>query len=187
MHNDTVDEMTDGAGRIADYTYEELQRFNLDAGNGIEQYPETKIPTLEDALSVCDEYDIFPVIEVKSCTDTLLLRDILGAIYAHDLETRAIIISFNIDYLEALRTLDPDIRMFYLTKEITAEEVDKCASLGLGLDVYFLHYAKMKDAVKYAQALGLEIGAWTVDFPIVADFMHWQGIDIITTNRITHK
>lgn len=187
MHNDTVDEMTDGEGRIADCTYEELQKLTVDAGNGIERYPELNIPTLEDALSVCDAYDIFPVIEVKSCIEPLLLQDILGAIYAHDLEDRAVIISYNIDYLETLRALDPDIRMMYLSKELTLEEADRCAALGLGADVFFVNFAKMSGALKYAQSLGLEIGAWTVDFPIVADFMHLQGIDIITTNRITHK
>ena len=42
MHDETVDRMTDGTGRVADLTYEEICALTVDAGSNIEQYPNTK-------------------------------------------------------------------------------------------------------------------------------------------------
>ena len=53
MHDDTLDRMTDGTGAIADKTLAELRTLRIDAGNGIENYPDEKIPTLNEMLEVC--------------------------------------------------------------------------------------------------------------------------------------
>lgn len=48
MHDMTIDRTTNGKGRVADYTYEELQQFNLVDRNGnVTKY---KIPTLLEVL-----------------------------------------------------------------------------------------------------------------------------------------
>ena len=36
IHNDTVDDMTDGEGNVEDFTLEEIREVRLDNGNGIE-------------------------------------------------------------------------------------------------------------------------------------------------------
>ncbi|MCH5198931.1 MAG: hypothetical protein J1E34_08505 [Oscillospiraceae bacterium] len=187
IHNDDIDAMTNGTGNVADYTYEELMRFNIDAGNGIENYPDLKIPTLEEALSVCDEYDIFPVIEIKSC-DSSYFPGLLAGIYSHSLQDKAIIISFTMEYLEEIRALDGNIEMSYLSSKLTRDDVDKCVSLGnCGIDINIYKFFKMTGAIKYAQDKGLKCVSWTIDHPLFADISHWIGIDNITTNRIRHK
>lgn len=67
IHNDTVDDMTDGTGDVAGFSFEEIRQLNIDNGNGVEDYSGLKIPTLDEALSVCDGSDIIPIIEIKSC------------------------------------------------------------------------------------------------------------------------
>ena len=52
IHDDTVDAMTDGTGKVAEFTLEEIRQLKLDSGNGIENYDELKIPTLEEVLTV---------------------------------------------------------------------------------------------------------------------------------------
>ena len=48
MHDLTIDRTTDGKGRVADYTYEELQRFRLvDRDGNVTDY---RIPTLAEVL-----------------------------------------------------------------------------------------------------------------------------------------
>lgn len=48
MHDLTIDRTTTGKGRVADYTYEELQQFNLvDRQGNVTEY---KIPTLKEVL-----------------------------------------------------------------------------------------------------------------------------------------
>lgn len=51
-HDWTLDRTTTGSGAIADYTYEQLQAFDLKRGHGI-AIPGTKIPTLRQALELC--------------------------------------------------------------------------------------------------------------------------------------
>lgn len=48
MHDATLDRTTTGKGKVADYTWEELQQFNLvDSEGNVTSY---KIPTLEEAI-----------------------------------------------------------------------------------------------------------------------------------------
>ena len=48
MHDLTIDRTTDGKGRVADYTYEELQRIRLvDRDGNVTDY---RIPTLAEVL-----------------------------------------------------------------------------------------------------------------------------------------
>lgn len=184
IHNDTVDDMTDGTGDISSFTLDEIKQLNIDNGNGIEDYSELKIPTLEEALSVCDGSDIIPIIEIKSC-DTKYFPELLTALEQHGLIEKAVIISFEFDYLKELRGLSPDIEMMYLVGKPTKEAVDMCVENGnTGLNFYGLNLLPGAKALKYAKEKGLKIAAWTVDNTILADILTAAGIELITTNRI---
>ena len=52
IHDDTVDAMTDGEGRVEDFTLEEILELKLDSGNGIENYENLQVPTLEQVLEI---------------------------------------------------------------------------------------------------------------------------------------
>ncbi len=187
LHNDTINEMTDGEGKVSDYTYDELMQYRIDAGHGIDGYKDLKIPTLGETLDICVKYDIFPVIEIKNC-DASKLGDMVQAVYDRGLEDKALIISFGMDYLKAVRKIDTEIRMAYLSNDLTKNTVDQCIALGnTGIDINLKYAYKMYPAIRYAQENGLFCCAWTVDFPILADVAHWIGIDAITTNYIRHK
>ena len=53
-HDWTLDRTTTGSGAIADYTYEQLQAYDLKRGHGI-AIPGMKIPTLRQALELCKD------------------------------------------------------------------------------------------------------------------------------------
>lgn len=184
IHDDTVDAMTDGEGEVENFTFEEIRKLNLDSGNGIENYKNLKIPTLEEALSICDEYDIVPIIELKKL-DTKYLKNFYDSLVEHKLEDKAIIISFNFDYLLEMRKIDENIEMMYLVNKFDKETVDMCKENGnIGID--FLYQASILNisSMKYAKEQGLKIGVWTVDNTFIADIMNFMGAELITTNRI---
>ncbi len=52
MHDWTLDRTSTGHGPVSDYTFEELQKFDLKRGHGI-SIPGMKIPSLREALEVC--------------------------------------------------------------------------------------------------------------------------------------
>ena len=86
MHDGTLDRTTTGHGKVSDYTYEELLKFNLKRGHGID-IPGLKIPTLRQALEVCKDritvnvdqgyeyYDeVLAIAEELGVTDQILIK-----------------------------------------------------------------------------------------------------------------
>ncbi len=183
-HDSDIDKMTDGTGDINSFSYDELLRFNIDNGNGIENFSELKLPKLTDALKLFEDTDTVPFIEIKGY-DPIAFSDLLNIIEASGLSENAVIISFDMEALLGIRELDKNIKLMYLTNNLTKEDVDICISNeNIGVDINFGNILKMKDALSYAQEKELEVAAWTVDYPVAADFLNIYGIKYITTNRI---
>ena len=183
-HDSSIDKMTDGSGDISSYTYEELLEYNIDNGNGIENYKNLKLPKLEDALKLFTDNETVPFIEIKGY-DTKSFSELLKLLDDAKLIDRAVIISFDMDALLAVRALDEDISLMYVTNHLTKEDVDICINNGnIGVDINGGLIFKMADAVKYAQENGLECAAWTIDIPLLADILNLYGIKNMTTNRI---
>lgn len=187
IHNDTVDDMTDGEGEVAELTLEEILKLNIDNGNGIEEEEikslALRIPTLRQALDVCKEWDITPVIEIKNC-DTSYLPDLKVMLDEYGLSDTAAIISFTKEYLEIYRELDKDIEILYLSHDPTKEDIDWCAEQDFGINFNHKCLYKCFSAIKYAREKGITIAAWTVDNTIYADIMVLFGAEYITTNKI---
>ncbi len=184
IHNDTVDDMTDGAGAVSSFTLEEIKKLSIDSGNGIKNYPDLKIPTLEEALAVCKHSDIVPIIEVKEC-DTTCFPDLAKLLKNEKLDQKAVIISFEREYLEKLRPLLPETEMMLLVHAPTRDDIDFCLKNGnTGIDYNHKDLYKSLGALRYARENGIKIGAWTVDNPLYADFAVHFGAELITTNKI---
>jgi len=183
MHDDEIDRTTNGTGSIEDLTWDEIQQFAIDTGNGIEKYNEVHIPTLDEYLAVCERYNCIPYIELKKL-DTSYLPELFEELEAHHLRDKAVLISFSMEYLKTARGIDNSMQMMFLSNKLTKEQVDECIKYNFGIDFDFFKLIKYADAFSYAKKNNLEFATWTVDYPLVADFMHLLGVDYITTNRI---
>lgn len=187
IHDDDVDHMTDGTGKVDSFTLEEILELNIDNGNHIEEEGikglSLRIPTLRQTLDICKEWNIFPVIEIKNCDITLLstLKDLLDE---YELSDKAIIISFDEEYLEAYRSLDKDAEILYLANEPTKEDIDWCIENNFGINFNMWLLYKCFGAVRYAKENDVTLAAWTVDNTFFADIMVLLGIEYITTNKI---
>lgn len=181
-HNKTIDKMTDGEGNIRDMTYDEISQYSVDGGHYSEKYTGQKLITLDDYLAICDEYEIIPQIEVKEGNYSCL-ADILTALDKYDMRTTAIIISFDGVILEKIRNLDENIELWYLTHEITEDQI-KLARLN--------NYALAFNCKKYdeeilrkAQNENIKLASWTVDSIKIYEELYELGIRNFTTNRLT--
>ena len=183
IHDDDVDYMTDCEGEVEDYTLEELRAMKLVSGNHIEDYPDTVMPTLRETLDVCKEWNIPPVIELKDC-DVQYLSSLKEMLDEYELSDKAVIISFNEEYIEEYRKLDSDIEILYLANEPTKEDIDWCVEHNFGINFNCWLLYKSFSAITYAKEKGITIAAWTVDVPIIADVMVLFGAEYITTNKI---
>ncbi|MBE6775836.1 MAG: hypothetical protein E7543_06565 [Ruminococcaceae bacterium] len=188
IHDDTVDKMTDGTGNVEDFTFEEIRKLKVDGGNGNEDFEylaeKPTVPSLGEALSYAEEYDIIPVIEIKKC-DMKYLSDLKAYLDERGLSERAVIISFTREYLEAYRALDKDIQIYWLSTDFTKEDVDWCTENNFGINFHHMLLYRYADAVLYAGKQGVKLAAWTVDNTVYKDIMVLFGVDVITTNKIT--
>lgn len=184
IHNDTVDDMTDGEGNVCDFTLEEIRSLKLDNGNGIENYESLRVPTLEEVLEIISGSNIIPVIEIKSC-DVKYLPSLKKMLKKYDLNEKAEIISFNREYLEAYRKLDREVEMMLLTKLITEDDVNWCVENGVDtVNFLYISFAKSIKGYRLAKQKGLRLCAWTVDNTVYKDVMVLFGVEGITTNKL---
>lgn len=182
-HDDNIFRLTNGYKNIADATYDELQEYVIDNGVNVEQYPNQKIPTLEEFLVVCKDMNIVPQIEIKNGSKDKLL-EILNLLDKYNLRKQAIIISFNIEAIKTIRDLDEKIEIWYLVEEITDSEINECANNNFALA--FNHKKNDEDVIKKAQSKNIKLCAWTVDELERIEQLYNMGVKYITTNAVIY-
>ena len=87
MHDRTIDRCTTGKGKVAEMTYEELQKHYLKTAHGVRSSLDLKVPTLREALEACrdgitvnidkgyDYYDmVLALTEELGMTDQVLIK-----------------------------------------------------------------------------------------------------------------
>ncbi len=181
MHDSTVDRTMTGEGEVGSYTYNELLEMNIDYGSGIENYPNLKISTLEEALEICRKYSMRPMIEIKG-GEAEDMQGILNILRSANVEN-AIIIDFNQDRIRELRRLDGEIDLWILTNKTNDKIIDFAKENNAMIGFNHLNpvnYFYINDAKR----AGVSCGAWTVDRLAFLDILSLFGVDYITTNRI---
>ena len=182
MHDDTIERTTDGKGKISDYTYAELLEFDIKKGKHIPDYPNLKIPTLEQALDVCEQYSMRPMIEVKGGGEEDKKR-LWEMLEKRNLTESAIIISFSYSTLELFRGMSESAELWLLVNKIGEDTIEKAEKLNAAVA---FNGEQWKNHKKIAQVIdaGLTPAAWTIDNRWLCDRLYDLGVRYITTNRI---
>lgn len=119
FHDDTIDRVTDGSGRISDYTYRELLQFTVKN----EKYSRyDKIMTFEEFLKYFAWRDLTLAIELKQLG---IAKEVIDMIDGYGARDKCIITSFKYDELVSAREYDKDFRLGYLYKGETDGEMIK--------------------------------------------------------------
>jgi len=181
-HDDNIFRLTNGYKNIEEATYEELQEYVIDNGVNVDNYPNQKIPTLEEYLVICKDMKIIPQIEIKNGSKEKL-QEILDLLQKYELKENAIIISFKGEMIKKVRELDEKIELWYLVEEITEENIK--ISKDNNYKLAFNHKKNDEEVIKKAIGQGLTLCAWTVDDLTVLEELYNLGVKFITTNAIT--
>ncbi|GAX88370.1 glycerophosphoryl diester phosphodiesterase [Lebetimonas natsushimae] len=93
IHDDTIDRTTNGEGKVNNFTLKELKNFTI--------YPNEKIPTLEETLTLCKEINMPVNIELKKVfkNEKIFLEKVLKTVKKFKLENKVLISSFEHSYL----------------------------------------------------------------------------------------
>ena len=187
MHDDTVDKMTNGTGKVADLTYAELMELNVDNGNNIESYPDLKLATLEEYLDVCKAYGLHPIIEIKDNADPDTVDEVAEILLAREEKDMFYIICFGREICVRMKALAPEIPVYYLIgfENVSQEDIDFAVNNHLdGMDIHVFLPNKYVRAVKNA---GLDVFVWTIDDFDNAERFYRLGVNAITTNTLTQE
>ncbi len=182
-HNDTIDKMTDGEGRIDEMLLYDIQEYTIDDGHYVKDYPNQHLITLDDYLEICAEFEMKPQIEIKEGNYTHL-EDVLESLENFNLSDSAIIISFDGVVLEKIRNLDNTLELWLLTSKITNEAIKLCETNGYTLA--FNHKNCEKEQLLKAQQKNIPLATWTVDTVKAYKEMYELGIRNFTTNCLTY-
>ncbi|MCR4615774.1 MAG: hypothetical protein K5756_06470 [Clostridiales bacterium] len=180
MHDNTVDRMTDGKGKVNSFTYYELLKLKFDNGANIEKYDDVRIATAEEILEICDSGMITPVIEFKDVSDECA-KKVFQIIEDKALPTVPIIISFDGEKLARLKKEYPDYKYMYLVSEVTDESIQFCKDNGMGID---FEASKNTDEVikKVLESELDQVACWTVDDIEQLKALIDLGVRLITSN-----
>lgn len=181
-HNSTVDAMTDGTGKISDMTYEEISKLKINSGNNLEDYPNEKMPTLEEALGVCAEYSMRPIIEIKG-GEVEDLESLAKILSETALPCGYTLISFSWEYLSTLRELLPEADIMMLAAGVMDSHVEFCKEHNLN-GISFNYITNIVSATSKIKKANLKMAAWTVDYVTLARILLSLGVGTITTNKI---
>ena len=108
IHDTTLDRTTDGAGTIAESTFDEIRA--LDAGDG------EPVPTLAEVIAVAKEFEVGVMPEIKAPhlypgIEEKVVAEIVEADYLE----RAVVQSFDRESLAAVNRLQPELELCLLT------------------------------------------------------------------------
>lgn len=176
FHDDTVDRVSDGSGKLCDYTLKELRQLKI-CGNSTAGFYD-RVVTLREFLEKFASYDIHFAIELKGPgteEQTLAMAEEFGIM------EKTTFTSFQFDYIAKVKQLNPAARVGWLTGECTEENIQKLRSIGgeeFAPDARVLTH----EQVQSCRAAGLGVRAWGVGSIALMKKMCEFGVDGMTVN-----
>lgn len=167
VHDETVDRVSDGSGRVADHSLAALS--NLDVlGTG------TGIPTVADVLTAVPD-DTGVNVELK---ERGLAADLLDALAGHDHEV--LVSSFDDEALRAVRAVS-DLPLATVFDANPERALDSAHDLG-ATAVHPQWELVDEGVVERAHARGLSVNCWTIRDSAGAERARTAGVDGIISD-----
>lgn len=183
IHDELINRTTDGEGLVADYTYEELSKFDASAAfKGV--YGFNKIPTLRECFELIKPVDGFIVnIELKTGINEYpgIEKAVLDLIDEFGLEDRIIISSFNHYSVMRAKAVNPNIKCGFLAASWIYDfgEYTKTRSVEC---VHPLYLSLNEESVAEIKKNGIAINTWTVNKSEDVEKLYKLGIDAVIGN-----
>lgn len=118
MHDGTIDRTTNGEGNTVDMTAETIKKFQVDSKAGVAPEP---IPLLDDYFERFKGTGEVLVVELKG-SNTKIATPLVKLIKEYGMERQVVVIAFNKSMITALRAVNPNVSINFLTSAIAANE-----------------------------------------------------------------
>ncbi|EME3495650.1 BppU family phage baseplate upper protein [Enterococcus faecium] len=130
-HDETLDTKTDGTGNPRELTWDYVSTVKLTKAAGYDAYPNTKIATLDDYLSVAKKYNLIIFPEVALSTEDLI-HEALDKIYLYGLQSQCVILVNKWNY-QIVKSYAPNLIRCLIPSWGVAntDDIDFCATNGI--------------------------------------------------------
>lgn len=124
LHNSTIQQTSNGSGKIWSFTFDEVREFDFGSYRD-PMYTGEKIPSFEEVLIFCKQYDLHPYVELKvgygmTAENIKQLYDISCSL---DMQDKVSWFSFTYEYMEQMRDAAPTADIGYITSATIDESV----------------------------------------------------------------
>lgn len=178
MHDSTVDRTTNGTGNVNALTLAQIKALVIDSGNGIANYTNCTVPTLDETLAICRKWNMIPFVHIN---DESNWQGVLDKLKQYGLDTKAIVV-VTLATAKAIRevnnivTLSPDT-----TPSTVATDLAGLTNVIAGVDTQYTTQANI-DAVHNA---GYKVSTYiaTEDLYNYETYKR-RGMDYILVNKI---
>lgn len=176
FHDDTVDRVSDGHGRLSDYTLEELKALKI-YGNCTTGFYD-RIVTLREFLEKFAQYDIHFAMELKGAGVEAVT---LSMMKEFGLMKKTTFTSFQFDYIKKIKELDSTARVGWLVEQVDEETIQKLLSIG-GEEIAPKADIITPETMKAWRSIGLGVRAWGVGSVAIMKRMCQMEVDGMTVN-----
>ena len=130
-HDKTLDTKTDGTGNPRELAWDYVSTVKLTKAAGYDAYPNTKIATLDDYLSVAKKYNLIIFPEVALSTEDLI-HEALDTIYLYGLQSQCVILVNKWNY-QIVKSYAPNLIRCLIPSWGVANtaDIDFCATNGI--------------------------------------------------------
>lgn len=182
-HDETVDRVSDGSGRIADLSLKELKSLTFNRLHP--EYSHARLPLLSEVFELLKPTGLSINIELKNSIiayPDLERRALESAARDFDLD-RILFSSFNHHSMVRMKALEPSVSCGLLYEGVFLSPWEYAKKLGM--DAIHPHYSEVllsSDECTAAHAAGIQVNPWTVNAPEIMDAVLSKGVDILITN-----
>ncbi|MDQ7024494.1 MAG: glycerophosphodiester phosphodiesterase family protein [Anaerolineae bacterium] len=184
LHDYTVDETTDGTGKVVSKSLDELK--SLDAGSWFDpKFTGLRIPTLDEVFQAVGQSLIVNVeIKVYDLPDASIEQAIADCILRNKMQERVIISSFTPVNIQRMKTIAPDIPRGYLQFPYTRFEVTQPILIPEDYHAEHWHHTMIENRqMEYAKETGKYVNTWTVNEAARARQLRLMGVHCIITDN----
>jgi glycerophosphoryl diester phosphodiesterase len=188
-HDATLDRCTDGSGRIADLTLDEIKQADAGIRFG-SRFAGHRIPTLGEAIEIVAGTDLRLCIEVKGDSTSACLRTsrlTVETLQRRSMVHRTVITSYNPVCLATIKEIEPYISLALdpVPQDGTKSPTELCQQV-LGCRANFMlhdHRTLSAETIEECHQHGFSLWAWTANAPDAMRRLAAMGVDGIMTDR----
>lgn len=183
IHDRTVDRTTDGTGRVADLTLDQV--LELDAGSWFSRaYAGLRLPTLSEALDLLAPADSRLLLEIKPPATVEQVKTVVAQVAERDLNERTVVQSFDPQILHLVDEAAPELRRGLLRSGFDADPVGVALEVGAAFcNPSVKDVLGNPETVLELRAAGVAVMPWTANDPRLWPALLGTGVAGIITDR----